>query len=88
MPRAGFNTARETFMTRLLPLMQHCWAENQPRATTHSAATKEALRLLGGVSSSLVRPPEVDCDQKESAEIRIGLENAGLWEAKRLRATA
>jgi hypothetical protein len=34
--------ARETFMTRLLPLMQHCWAENQPRATPHSASTKEA----------------------------------------------
>jgi hypothetical protein len=39
-------------------------------------------------SSSRVRPPEIDCDEKEGAEIRIGLEKAGLVEAKRLRATA
>jgi hypothetical protein len=39
-------------------------------------------------SSSLVRPREIDCDEKESAEIRIGLEKARLLEAKRLRATA
>ncbi len=83
-----FNTARETFMARLLPLMQHCWAENQPRATTHSASTKEALKLLGVFSSSRVRPPEVDCDERESAEIRVGLEKAGLLEPARLRATA
>ncbi|HET9904387.1 MAG TPA: dihydrodipicolinate synthase family protein [Xanthobacteraceae bacterium] len=81
-----YNEARETFMTRLLPLMQHCWAENQPRATTHSASTKEALRLLGVFSSSRVRPPEQDVDEEESAEIRIGLEKAGLLAVPRLRA--
>jgi dihydrodipicolinate synthase/N-acetylneuraminate lyase len=83
-----FNEARETFMMRLLPLMQHCWAENQPRATTHSASTKEALRLLGVFSSSRVRPPEQDVDEHESAEIRVGLEKAGLLPPQRLRATA
>jgi 4-hydroxy-tetrahydrodipicolinate synthase len=83
---ANYNEARETFMTRLLPLMQHCWAENQPRATTHSASTKEALRLLGVFSSSRVRPPEQDADEHESAEIRVGLEKAGLLAPQRLRA--
>ena len=53
-----------------------------------TASGKEALRLLGVFSSSRVRPPEIDCAEKESAEIRIGLEKAGLMEPKRLRATA
>jgi dihydrodipicolinate synthase/N-acetylneuraminate lyase len=83
-----FNEARETFMTRLLPLMQHCWAENQPRATTHSASTKEALRQLGVFSTSHVRPPEQDVDDAEIAEVRVGLEKAGLLEPQRLRASA
>jgi hypothetical protein len=65
-------------MSRLMPLMQHCWAENAPRATTHSASTKEALRQLGVFSSSRVRPPEQDVNEAERADIRLGLELAGL----------
>ena len=50
-----FNTARETFMTRLLPLMQHCWAENQPRATTHSASTKEVRSRFASAVRAIPR---------------------------------
>jgi 4-hydroxy-tetrahydrodipicolinate synthase len=83
-----FNEAREVFISRLLPLMQHCWAENAPRATTHSASTKEALRQLGVFGSSRVRPPEQNVNEAERADIRLGLELAGLLPQEQRRPSA
>jgi 4-hydroxy-tetrahydrodipicolinate synthase len=80
-----FNEAREVFMASLLPLMQHCWAENAQRATTHSASTKEALVQLGIFSSSHVRPPEQDVNDAERQDIHLGLEKAGLLRRPELR---
>ena len=73
-----YNEARQLFMRSLLPLMQHCWAENANRTITHSASTKEALAQLGIFSSSRVRPPEQDVSATDREEIRFGLEKAGL----------
>ncbi|MCC7347574.1 MAG: dihydrodipicolinate synthase family protein [Variibacter sp.] len=81
-----YNEAREVFVRRLIPLMHHVWGDLPPHVSTHSAGTKEALRQLGVFSSSRVRPPETDVTDAEIADIRIGLEKAGLMEPQRLRA--
>jgi 4-hydroxy-tetrahydrodipicolinate synthase len=70
--------ARDLFMARLMPLIAHVWSERVPRRVTYSASTKEALRQLGVFSSSRVRPPELDVNEAERADIRRGLERAGL----------
>ena len=73
-----FNEAREVFMYRLMPLITHVWSERVPRRVTYSASTKEALVQLGVFSSGLVKPPEVNVNDKERQEIRLGLTKAGL----------
>lgn len=83
-----YNEARQLFMRSLLPLMQHCWAENANRSITHSASTKEALVQLGIFSSSRVRPPEQDVSETDREEIKFGLEKAELLHWKLLAARA
>lgn len=82
----SYNEARDLFVERLIPLMHHVWGDFPPHVSTHSAGTKEALRQLGVFSSSRVRPPETDITPAEVADIRIGLEKAGLLPPQRLRA--
>jgi 4-hydroxy-tetrahydrodipicolinate synthase len=81
-----FNEARDLFVSRLIPLMHHVWGDLPPHVSTHSAGTKEAMRQLGVFSSSRVRPPETDITHAEIADIRIGLEKAGLLQPGQLRA--
>ena len=78
--RHEFNEAREIFMYRLMPLIRNVWSERIPRRVTYSASTKEALVQLGIFSSSLVKPPEVNVDDKDRQEIRRGLVMSGLLE--------
>jgi 4-hydroxy-tetrahydrodipicolinate synthase len=81
-----YSEARDVFVDRLIPLMHHVWGDFAPHVSTHSAGTKEALRQLGVFSSARVRPPETDVTDAEIADIRVGLEKAGLLQPQRLRA--
>ena len=65
-------------MYRLMPLITHVWSERVPRRVTYSASTKEALVQLGVFSSGLVKAPELNVNDKERQEIRLGLTKAGL----------
>ena len=70
--------AKDIFLKRLMPIVTHVWSESVPRRVTYSASTKEALVQLGVFSSSRVRPPELDVNEQERAQIREGLQKAGL----------
>jgi 4-hydroxy-tetrahydrodipicolinate synthase len=74
--------AKDVFLRSLLPLITHVWSESAPRRVTYSASTKEALAQLGIFSSGRVRPPELDVNDAERAEIREGLKKAGLLAPK------
>lgn len=70
--------AKDIFLQRLMPLITNVWSESMPRRITYSASTKEALVQLGVFSSSTVRPPELDVNEQDRAQIREGLQRAGL----------
>ena len=74
--------AKDVFLRRLMPLIENVWSESVPRRITYSASTKEALVQLGVFSSSAVRPPELDVNDKDRAQIREGLHRAGLLPGK------
>ena len=76
------NEAKEIFLRRLLPLITNVWSERVPRRISYSASTKEALVQLGVFSSSTVRPPELDVNEQDRAQIREGLQQAGLLPGK------
>lgn len=72
------DRAREVF-ARCAPIMARVWENHLPtRISSEVAATKEALVQLGQLPSSRVRPPAIDVSDTVRAEIRLGLQEAGL----------
>jgi 4-hydroxy-tetrahydrodipicolinate synthase len=69
----------QKIFARCAPIMARVWENHVPtRISSEVAATKEALVQLGQLPSSRVRPPAVDVSDAVRAEIRLGLEEAGL----------
>lgn len=64
------------------PLMASVFENQQPkRLVAESAATKQALVMLGRIPSARVRPPAMDVDEATRTVIRASLVEAGLIKA-------
>ena len=63
---------------RLQPLANVIFA---PPVTDYRARTKEALKMLGVIESTTVRPPLLPISEAERATVRGALERAGLLKA-------
>lgn len=72
--RGAFNEARE-FGCRLQPLADVIFA---PPVTDYRARTKEALKMLGILDNTTVRPPLLSIDENEREVIQHALQDAGL----------
>ena len=72
--RGDIAEARE-LGARLQPLADVIFA---PPVTDYRARTKEALRMLGILENTTVRPPLLPISEGESETIRHALQNAGL----------
>lgn len=72
--RGDFNAARE-IGGRLQPLADVIFA---PPVTDYRARTKEALKILGVLEDTTVRPPLLPISESEHETIRRALQNAGL----------
>lgn len=72
--RSDFNEARE-LGSRLQPLADVIFA---PPVTDYRARTKEALKMLGILDNTTVRPPLLSVDENEREIIRSALQAAGL----------
>lgn len=72
--RGDFAEAR-ALGTRLQPLADVIFA---PPVTDYRARTKEALRMLGVLANTTVRPPLLPISEAECETIRQALQNAGL----------
>jgi len=72
--RGDFATARE-LGNRLQPLANVIFA---PPVTDYRARTKEALKMLGVIENTTVRPPLLPVGEAERVTIRRALERAGL----------
>lgn len=72
--RGDFNEARE-LGCRLQPLADMIFA---PPVTDYRARTKEALRMLGILANTTVRPPLLPVGEREREIIRRALQAAGL----------
>ena len=72
--RGDFNEARE-LGCRLQPLADVIFA---PPVTDYRARTKEALKMLGVLDNTTVRPPLLSVAEKEREIIRRALSAAGL----------
>lgn len=72
--RGDFNEARE-LGCRLQPLADVIFA---PPVTDYRARTKEALKMLGILDHTTVRPPLLPIDENEREVIQRALQTAGL----------
>jgi len=72
--RSDFNKARE-ISSRLQPLADVIFA---PPVTDYRSRTKEALRMLGILENTTVRPPLLPVQEFECETIRKALNEAGL----------
>ncbi len=72
--RGDFNEARE-IGCRLQPLADVIFA---PPVTDYRARTKEALKMLGILDNTTVRPPLLPIDENEREVIQHALQAAGL----------
>jgi 4-hydroxy-tetrahydrodipicolinate synthase len=72
--RGDFNEAREIGY-RLQPLADVIFA---PPVTDYRARTKEALKMLGVLKNTTVRPPLLPVSEEECQVIRGALQSAGL----------
>jgi len=72
--RSDFNKARE-ISSRLQPLADVIFA---PPVTDYRSRTKEALRMLGILENTTVRPPLLPVQEFECQTIRKALDAAGL----------
>ncbi len=72
--RGDFNEARE-LGCRLQPLADVIFA---PPVTDYRARTKEALKMLGILENTTVRPPLLPIGQSELETVRNALQSAGL----------
>ncbi len=72
--RGDFNEAREIGY-RLQPLADVIFA---PPVTDYRARTKEALKMLGVLENTTVRPPLLPISESEHETIRHALQKAGL----------
>ncbi|GAA2009524.1 dihydrodipicolinate synthase family protein [Microbacterium ulmi] len=70
--------AIDVFTTRLLPILTHIYSSRFATPASANSRIKEALVQTGVISSSRVRPPELDVTDVDRAAIRTGLERAGL----------
>jgi 4-hydroxy-tetrahydrodipicolinate synthase len=67
--------AGQALGNRLQPLADIIFA---PPVTDYRARTKEALKLLGVINNTTVRPPLLPISQAERAVVRQALQKAGL----------
>ena len=72
--RGDIAEARELGQ-RLQPLADVIFA---PPVTDYRARTKEALKMLGILENTTVRPPLLPISESEHETIRRALQNAGL----------
>jgi dihydrodipicolinate synthase/N-acetylneuraminate lyase len=72
--RGDFSKARE-LGARLQPLADVIFS---PPVTDYRARTKEALKMLGILENTTVRPPLLPISETERETIRQALQNAGL----------
>ena len=72
--RGDIGEARE-LGARLQPLADIIFA---PPVTDYRARTKEALKMLGILENTTVRPPLLPIPESELETIRNALQNAGL----------
>jgi 4-hydroxy-tetrahydrodipicolinate synthase len=72
--RSDFNEARE-LGCRIQPLADAIFA---PPVTDYRARTKEALKMLGVLDNTTVRPPLLPISENEREIIRHALQAAGL----------
>ena len=71
--------ANELFDKVCRPLMASVFENQQPkRPTSEAASVKEALRQMGQLRNSLVRPPAVNVDEEVVREIQESLKVSGL----------
>ena len=71
--------ANELFDKVCRPLMASVFENQQPkRPTSEAASVKEALRQMGQLQNSLVRPPAVNVDDEVIREIQESLKASGL----------
>ena len=71
--------ANELFDTVCRPLMASVFENQQPkRPTSEAGSVKEALRQMGQLQNSLVRPPAVNVDEEVIREIHESLKVSGL----------
>jgi 4-hydroxy-tetrahydrodipicolinate synthase len=70
--------AHDVFVQHLLPILTHIYSGRFETTSSTNARTKEALVQLGIISSSRVRPPELDVTELDREHVRIGLERAQL----------
>ncbi|MGH2524434.1 MAG: dihydrodipicolinate synthase family protein [Anaerolineales bacterium] len=75
--RGDIAKARE-LGNRLQPLANVIFA---PPVTDYRARTKEALRMLGVIEATTVRPPLLPIGEAERAAVRDALQRAGLLQA-------
>src|ERR1041385_2799874 len=73
--RAGDITKARELGSRLQPLSDVIFA---PPITDYRARTKEALKMLGVLENTTVRPPPLPVSEPECETIRRALERAGL----------
>jgi 4-hydroxy-tetrahydrodipicolinate synthase len=70
--------AVDLFSRRLLPIVTHIYSGRFRTPASANSRIKEALVQTGVISSSRVRPPELDVTDEDRATVRTGLERAGL----------
>ncbi len=73
--KRGDITMARVLGDRLQPLANVIFA---PPVTDYRARTKEALKMLGVIENTTVRPPLLPVDDAERAKVRRALEIAGL----------
>lgn len=72
------DEATTLFTDRLMPIMKYVFGDIESSTTSFNAMTKEALVQLGELSTSHVRPPELDVTPHDQELIHQGLHLAGL----------
>jgi 4-hydroxy-tetrahydrodipicolinate synthase len=71
----GHIAEAQELSSRLQPLADVIFA---PPVTDYRARTKEALRMLGVLENTTVRPPLLPISESDCETIRLALQNAGL----------
>ncbi len=74
---ADYNSARDLFVDRLMPLLDALFGVTRPRSASFTALTKEAQAQLGVFASARMRTPELEADDADKKVIAEALRRAG-----------